>query len=47
MLGTGSATVTQIFNTCFVLQTDTTKLLVDAGGGNGVLSQLNRVGGKH
>lgn len=43
MLGTGSATVTQIFNTCFVLQTDTTKLLVDAGGGNGVLSQLKKV----
>lgn len=42
MLGTGSATVTQIFNTCFVLQTDTTKLLVDAGGGNGVLSQLKK-----
>ena len=43
MLGTGNATVTQIFNTCFVLQTDTTKLLVDAGGGNGVLSQLKKV----
>lgn len=28
MLGTGNATVTRIFNTCFVLQTDTTKLLL-------------------
>ena len=33
MLGTGNATVTQIYNTCFVLATDTTRLLVDAGGG--------------
>ena len=30
MLGTGNATVTQIYNTCFVLATDTTRLLVDA-----------------
>lgn len=43
MLGTGNATVTQIYNTCFVLATDTTRLLVDAGGGNGILSQLMKV----
>lgn len=43
MLGTGNATVTHIYNTCFVLETTTTKLLVDAGGGNGVLSQLQKV----
>lgn len=43
MLGTGNATVTQIYNTCFVLETDTTKLLVDAGGGNGVLGILKKV----
>ena len=43
MLGTGNATVTQIYNTCFVLATDTTRLLVDAGGGNGILSQLKKV----
>lgn len=44
MLGTGNATVTQCYNTCFVLQTSTTRLLVDAGGGNGVLGQLKKVG---
>lgn len=44
MLGTGNATVTQCYNTCFVLQTPTTRLLVDAGGGNGVLGQLKKVG---
>lgn len=44
MLGTGNATVTQCYNTCFILETSTTKLLVDAGGGNGVLAQLKKVG---
>lgn len=42
MLGTGNAIVTQCYNTCFTLQTDTTLLLVDGGGGNGVLSQLKK-----
>lgn len=42
MLGTGSATVSHIYNTCFVLSTDTTLLLVDAGGGNGILTQLDK-----
>ena len=44
MLGTGNATVTQCYNTCFLLDTPTTKLMVDAGGGNGVLGQLRKVG---
>lgn len=44
MLGTGNATVTQCYNTCFLLDTPFTKLLVDAGGGNGVLGQLKKVG---
>ena len=44
MLGTGNATVTQCYNTCFVLQTPSTRLLVDAGGGNGVLGRLAKVG---
>ena len=44
MLGTGNAVVTQCYNTCFVLQTDKTLLLVDAGGGNRVLGQLNKAG---
>lgn len=43
MLGTGSATVSQIYNTCFVLQTPSTLMLVDAGGGNGILAQLKKV----
>ena len=40
MLGTGNATVTQCYNTCFALQTDPTLLLVDGGGGNGVLAPV-------
>lgn len=44
MLGTGNATVTHCYNTCFLLETSTTRLLVDAGGGNGVLTQLRRAG---
>ena len=44
MLGTGNALVTRCYNTCFVIESDRTKLLVDAGGGNGVLAQLARAG---
>ena len=44
MLGTGNATVTTCYNTCFVLETSTVRLLVDAGGGNGVLGQLEKAG---
>ena len=43
MLGTGNATVSQIYNTCFVLQTPSTLMLVDAGGRNGILAQLKKV----
>ena len=43
-LGTGNAAVKSCFNTCFILNTDKFKLLVDAGGGNGVLTQLDRAG---
>lgn len=42
MLGTGNAAVTKCYNTCFVITTPQTRLLVDAGGGNGVLSQLEK-----
>ena len=42
MLGTGNATVSHIYNTCFVLATSTTRILVDAGGGNGILAQLRK-----
>lgn len=42
MLGTGNALVSNIYNTCFVLETANTLLLVDAGGGNGILAQLRK-----
>ena len=42
MLGTGNAMVTKCYNTCFVLQQGDEYLLVDAGGGNGILSQLEK-----
>ncbi len=45
MLGTGNALVTKCFNTCFALRCDEqpdNTLLVDAGGGNGILAQLER-----
>lgn len=40
MLGTGHATVTKCYNTCFVLSDGDKHFLVDGGGGNGVLRQL-------
>lgn len=42
LLGTGSALVTKCYNTCFAIHTPETMLLVDAGGGNGILSQLEK-----
>lgn len=42
MLGTGNATVTRCYNTCFVIKDGKTMLLTDAGGGNGILSQLEK-----
>ena len=43
MLGTGSAAVTKCFNTCFaIIADDGRPMLVDAGGGNGILRQLQR-----
>ena len=44
MLGTGSALATRCYNTCFVLRCGGTSMLVDAGGGNGILTQLERAG---
>ena len=41
MLGTGNALVTECYNTCFVLGDS---FLVDTGGGNGILHQLNHAG---
>lgn len=44
MLGTGHATVTECYNTCFLLQDEnlTEKFLVDGGGGNAILRQLKK-----
>jgi len=44
-LGTGSAMVTHCFNTCFLLELDNGEyFLTDAGGGNGILRQLELAG---
>ncbi len=42
MLGTGNAAATEIFNTCYVFQKEDRKVLVDGGGGNGLLKQLKK-----
>ena len=42
MLGTGNALVTRCYNTCFVMDCGQERMLVDAGGGNGVLRQLEQ-----
>lgn len=43
MLGTGSALVTECYNTCFVIEDENKYFLVDGGGGNAILSQLKLV----
>ncbi|WP_294519500.1 MBL fold metallo-hydrolase [uncultured Anaerovibrio sp.] len=44
-LGTGNAMVTKVFNTCFLIEVDGGELfLTDAGGGNGILRQLELAG---
>lgn len=42
VLGTGNASVTHCFNTCFALRHGEEYLLVDAGGGNGILAALEQ-----
>lgn len=44
VLGTGYALATRCYNTCFTLANDKNTLLVDAGGGNGVLRQMEDAG---
>ncbi len=50
LLGTGNATVTACYNTCFLLEKDEVidpnnkYLLVDGGGGNQILSRLKQAG---
>lgn len=40
VLGTGNAMVTKCYNTCFAIRGPQGVLLVDAGGGNGILARL-------
>lgn len=44
MLGTGNAAVTRCYNTCFTIRNGAQVLLVDAGGGNGILARLEQAG---
>ncbi|MCC8185925.1 MAG: MBL fold metallo-hydrolase [Bacteroides sp.] len=44
VLGTGNALATRCYNTCFVLRQGNDYLLTDAGGGNGIMLQLQRAG---
>lgn len=42
MLGIGNAAVTKCYNTCFAIQNKDEYFLVDTGGGNGILTQLEK-----
>ena len=42
ILGTGNAAVTKCYNTCFAIQNDDEYFLIDTGGGNGILTQLEK-----
>lgn len=44
ILGTGNASVTACYNTCFLLTEGADRLLVDGGGGNGIFRQLKAAG---
>lgn len=44
MLGTGNAAVTRCYNTCFAIRNGSNVFLVDGGGGNGILRQLEKAG---
>ncbi|MGL4411926.1 MAG: MBL fold metallo-hydrolase [Bacteroidales bacterium] len=43
-LGTGYAMATECYNTCFAIKHGEECLLVDAGGGNGIIKQLSTAG---
>lgn len=43
ILGTGNASVKNCYNTCFALKNKNEYILIDAGGGNGILKQLDLV----
>lgn len=42
MLGTGNATVTKCYNTCFAIKNASECFLIDTGGGNGIMTQLEK-----
>lgn len=42
LLGTGNATVTKCYNTCFAIKTGKEYFLIDTGGGNGIMAQLEK-----
>ena len=42
ILGTGNAAVTKCYNTCFAIQNKEEYFLIDTGGGNGILTQLEK-----
>jgi ribonuclease Z len=44
MLGTGEAMAVKCYNTCFILEAEGEYFLVDGGGGNGILVQLQKAG---
>ena len=44
VLGTGFALATRCYNTCFAITNENGTLLVDAGGGNGILRQMEDAG---
>ena len=44
VLGTGYALATRVYNTCFAITNERGTLLVDAGGGNGILRQMEDAG---
>ena len=44
VLGTGNAVVTKCYNTCFVLSENDKYFLVDGGGGNTLLANLEKTG---
>ena len=44
MLGTGNALATECYNTCFVFSCNGGNILIDGGGGNGLLHRLKHAG---
>lgn len=43
VFGTGNAAVTKCYNTCFAIKKEDEYFMIDAGGGNGILSILNEM----